>query len=154
MITKTRHVTSGGVELFDMMMLEFPELKAVIDKTRKWKRNYKLDWQKKNPEKIKKYAKNYYRIHKEQCDNITKRWKEKNKDKYLQRIREYNIIWRKKNPGKAQMYALRSYHKNKHKYKERMQKYNIGYYARNRDKIIRYGQMYRRKNKLGGKENE
>lgn len=59
--------------------------------TKEERKEYKKEWVKNNPDKMKKYRKKYYETHKEQFNEYQKRWNEKNKEKVKEMHHNYYL---------------------------------------------------------------
>ena len=98
----------------------------------------------KNRDRNKK-ARKYYQEHKDQYKESNKRWREKNKEKYLKAVKEKNRKWRKGNKEYTRK-RNKEYYKN---HKEELKKYFIEY-GRNKNKTdLKYNLNVRMRRRIG-----
>lgn len=111
MTINTMRVTKGGLELFDKMMIEFPEIQVQIERGREYNRLCSLKWRKENPERAKQLSKRYYLENRDKIYNCQKKYREKNKERILELGRQYYYENREANMVRHREY----YRKNKEK---------------------------------------
>lgn len=101
---------------------------------------HKIDYYKKNKNKILKYSKEYYQDNKEEKLKYRKEYCLKNKEKRAKQCADYN----RKNKERISKYQKEKYKKNKNKILKRSKEY----YQKNKNNISNRKRKYYQKNKV------